>query len=214
MTVSEAIVRLRTYLDEAGISDGFYKDTTELMTALNDGVREVVKIIFSIYRSKRVVNGMEKLPEVLQRYMSSNSIPVMYTPQMPMPADCMYIVGASYSVNGNNLKPCYERSLSERDPFDQANSFLAATADAPYFYVRFGSIWFEPGITGSGACEVLYLRRPASASAVTDSLDTIEAAHNAVIQFAYSAVLRKDLRTQESLEEYQKFLGMTQQLYM
>lgn len=188
MTSVEMLARLRTLLDEA--SAGFWTDT-EAYSALSDGQREVVDILFSKNRKHSLLKSL------LKTATGSNTTSTGIT----LPTDFKDFVNAEYaSVTGASKMPCKLVDYDEVFLRDKENSYLTPIRATPVIYLNATTglrlICFEPTSSASDY-NIVYLKQPTEIASGTDPILPVET-HEAIIMYAYSFLLRKDLRQAEA----------------
>jgi hypothetical protein len=182
---------------------------------LSDAQREIVNIVLAVYKTKLQFNPKEDLPEILisiQKGLAGSILPV------PAPSDYLYLVNM---VLGTVVKyPCFIKQLDKNTLFEQANTYLGGTTTNPIVTVENLGTGKQFAFTPSvGTYVGTYLAIPIDITSTTvGNLTTVtqptlpDQARNAMIQFAFSRALQKDLSYQEATQEYAKFLQMVQNL--
>ena len=203
MTSALMLSRLRTLLDES--SAGFWTDN-ECYYALSDGQREVVNVIFKNNPNSQLLKAL---------FMPKSGTDTSSS-AITLPSDFKEFVVASYTtVTTEDQYPC---KIVVYDDFflrEKNNTYLAPSRANPVVYVKPDTtigrkIYFEP--TSSHAdYSIVYLTEPTEISSSINPLLPAEA-QEAIIIYAFSFLLRKDLRATEADGAYKLFLDMVGKL--
>lgn len=198
MTSVLMLARLRTLLDEATAS--FWSDT-ECYTALSDGQREVVNSV--------------KNPQILKVLLKTATGSNTSGTGITLPTDFREFVNAKWtSVTAGTQYPCSIINYNEQFLRDKDNTYLAPIRLNPVVYLNaitgLRLIYFEPA-SANGDYTIVYLKQPTEITAGVDSILS-EETHEAIILYAFSFLLRKDLRQAEADGAYKLFLEMVGKL--
>jgi len=189
MTSLEMLARLETLLDEVGA--GFYT-SVEKYASLSDGQRAVVNVIYQ--RDPHNQNLKTLLKTVNGTNVTNQSI--------ALPAAFKEIVTGELAVSTGGTKyPCRVVDYNLEFINDKNNDYLKPIAASPVVYVKASTtigrlIYFEPTSSVSDY-SLLVLTNPTEIAAGTNPV-LPDATHEAIIYFAFSFLLRKDLKTTEA----------------
>ena len=192
MTSALMLSRVRTLLDEASAS--FWTDT-ECYAALSDGQREVVNTV--------------KNPQILKVLLKTLSGSDGTSSAITLPTDFRQFVNATYTtVTTEDQKPCRIVNYDADFLLEKDNSYLAPNRATPVVYINatigLRLIYFEPTSIHADYT-IKYLKQPTEISGAVEPI-LPEETHEAIILFAFSFLLRKDLRAQEADGVYKLFL--------
>lgn len=202
MTSTQMLSRLRTLLDEN--SAGFWTDT-ECYNALSDGQREVINILFKVNPYHQGLKSLLK---------TQSAIGVSGT-AISLPSDFKELLNATWStVTGETQFPCNIKDYDTQFLIDKNNTYLAPHRASPVVYIKAGTtvgrkIYFEPASTGDYT--FVYLTNPPEIDGSTNPILPVET-HEPIIVYAFSFLLRKDLRGAEADGAYKLFLEMASKL--
>jgi len=203
MTATQLLASLRTLLDED--TEQYWLDP-ECYTALTNGQKEYASIVLAQYKAKAGVNPFEPLPEVLRPLLNPVTQSLVNATYLPLPPN--YLYDLSVYVYGTYNRPFFKRKQSRSLLFEQVNSLLGA--QGYYYSIDNVNLNFEipaPSVAINIDFKYLMLTPPIDGS-LSPASDPVlpDFTHDAIVQYAYSELLKKPKRTQESLAEYQKFL--------
>lgn len=198
MTTALMLARLRTLLDES--SAGFYTDV-EAYAALSDGQRQVVDILFA--KSKK----HSLLKTLLKTASGSNT----NCSGITLPTDFKEFVNAKYaSVTAATQNPCNVVDYDEIFLRDKDNTYLTPIRATPVVYLNATTglrlIYFEP-TSANGDYAIVYLKQPTEIAAGTEPILSGET-HEAIIMYAFSFLLRKELRQAEADGAFKIFTNL------
>jgi hypothetical protein len=202
MTSAFLLTRLRTLLDES--SAGFWTDD-ECYRALSDGQNEVVNITLQRNPSNQIL-------KTLWKTKSGTGV----TNQAITISDFKELLNAKLAVTTTqDLKPCKVVEYNELFLHNKDNSYLNPIVASPVVYVSATTslgrlVYFEPS-SASSDYTILYITQPTELSGTTQPLLPLEA-QEAMIVYAFSFLLRKDLRQAEADSAYKLFLDMVGKL--
>ena len=202
MTSANMLARVRTLLDEASAS---YWTDAECYSALSDGQREVVNIIYQRDRQSQILKTLWL--ELSDDNVSNQDIAV--------PDDFKEFINATMSTTLGGTK--YTCKIVDYNPAylrDQENTYLVASARNPSVYIKSSTtlgrlICFEPSSSDS-RYTIIYMTQPTEISASVQPLLPADA-QEAIIIYAFSFLLRKDERP-EADTVYKIFLDMVGKL--
>lgn len=202
MTSALMLSRLRTLLDES--EAGFWTDD-EAYRALSDGQNEIVNIIFQRDPNSRIL-------KTLWKTKSGTGV----SNQAILITDFKELLNAKLAVTtGDDLKPCKVVEYNELFLHNKDNSYLNPIVASPVVYVSASTslgrlVYFEPS-SASSDYTILYITQPTELNGATQPLLPVEA-QEAMIIYAFSFLLRKDLRQAEADSAYKLFLDMVNKL--
>lgn len=199
MLSTDMLARVRTLIDEASAS---YWQDGEIYSALSDGQTEAVNFLYGIYEAKKKVDDSIMLPDVLSPLTKSlsNSITSSYT--VAVPTDLFKLIAIEITNGANPKVAALRRDFTEKTIFYQYNSLMNGTNDITYFS-NAANYYFNQLLNGS--YNIYYLENPPTiASGVNPIVGS--AVHDAICLFAFSAVLKKDQRVEESTQNFNQFL--------
>lgn len=184
------VIRVRTLLDETGVTTGFWTDT-EAYSALSDGQREVVDILFAKSRKHNL------LKVLLKTATGSNTTSIGIT----LPTDFKEFINAQYtSVTGASKMSCNVVDYDEVFLRDKENTYLTPIRATPVVYLSATTglrlIYFEPASLTSDY-SIVYLKQPTEISGAVEPILSPET-HESIIMYAFSFLLRKDQRQAEA----------------
>ena len=198
MTSANMLARVRTLLDEA--SAGFWTDA-EIYSALSDGQREVVDILFAKSRKHNLLKSLLKTASDTDTTSSA----------ITLPTDFKEFINASYTTLTTEDKlPCKIVDYDEIFLRDKDNTYLTPIRATPVVYLSATTglrlIYFEPT---SIHCDysILYLKQPTEIASGTEPILPPET-HEAIIMYAFSFVLRKDMRQAEADSALKTFTNL------
>ena len=202
MTSALMLARLRTLLDEATAS--FWTDT-ECYAALSDGQRMVVDGLYQKSPKHHLLKTLFK------RATGSDTTSSAIT----LPTDFKEFVNATYTtLTTEDQKPCRIVNYDAEFLLEKDNSYLAPNRATPVVYLSATTglrlIYFEPTSIHADYT-IVYLKQPTEIDGSTNPLLPDET-HEAIILYAFSFLLRKDLRAQEADGAYKLFLDMVGKL--
>lgn len=204
MTSALMLSRLRTLLDEASAS--FWTDD-ECYRALSDGQREVVNIVFNNNPNSQLLKAL------LKTATGSDTT----TSNITLPSDFKEFVTVTYSSTTTaDQYPCRIIAYDKEFLDNEYNSYLSATIQTPVVYLRPFStatgrkIFFSPS---SAHCDytIIYLTQPTEIDGSTNPIVPADM-QEAIILYAFSFLLRKDMRPAEADGAYKLFLEMAGKL--
>lgn len=209
MTSGTMLSSLRTLLDEA--SAGFYTDS-ELYNALSFGQRECVYYFSNLFKKARELNPSEPLHRFLKPLVDSETDTATVNEIFQFNSNPIFILNASYknSTLDSTFKPCFIRD--EGGIYDLDNDYLKPSVNSPTVEMYNTGNWyyrFRPDFdnTEGGDYIINWVKEPTDITSVINPI-VAEDLHNAIVQYAFSFILRKDSRMQESGAELQKFYQM------
>jgi hypothetical protein len=178
---------LRTKLDEASAS--FWTDV-ECYRALSDGQLEVTSILPYQMLAKNII----------QATLTSGSI-VGTTYEIARPTDVLRLLNALFNDIPARL------ILNDKEQLkSNTNTFMLPTVADPTMYEKDNLYVFEPS-DASDTVIVDYVPILADIDASTSST-LIETSHPSIVQYAFSDLLKKSDRIQESTNEFGLFTTM------
>ncbi len=183
------------------VSSGFWSDP-EIYAALTDGQRELIHRALALYIAQTDLSTDVDLPPILQRLEKSGTITIT-SATGPLPSDFIHFL---YGTLGTQW--ILRRKQNRQGFFAQNNTLLQAGTKEIYLsYIGNGTINFESSST-SGTATIWYISTPL---AITPTQDPTvpDDQHNAVVQFAYQELLKKNEEdTRNSVNEFQQFQAM------
>lgn len=203
MTSVLMLARLRTLLDEASAS--FWTDT-EAYAALSDGQRAVTDILFAKNRNHHL------LKPLLKQVEGSDA----HSYDITLPTDFKEFINATYcTVTTEDKFPCEIKDYNTDFLTDKDNTYLTPIRMNPVVYINATTslgrkIYFEPSSLHSDYI-ITYLTQPTEIDGSTQPLLPAET-QESMILYAFSFLLRKDMRAQEADGVYKLFLEMTSKL--
>lgn len=199
MTSDEMLSTVRMMLDEPVAAN--WQDE-QIYAALTAGQREIVHTALTTYIAQADVSTDVELPPALQRLEKSADIAIA-SAAGTLPSDFLHFL---YGTLGTQW--ILRRKQNRQGFFAQNNSLLQPSANEVYLsYIDSGSINFE-GPSTSGTATIWYVSVPAEITASQDAL-VPEDFHNAVVQFAYQELLKKNEEdVRNSINEFQQFQAM------
>lgn len=201
MLSTDMLARVRTLIDEASAS---YWQDSEIYSALSDGQTEAVNFIYGLYEAKKKADPNTILPDVLSPLTKSlsNSIVSSYT--ITIPTDLFKLIAIEIT-NGTNPKvAAYRRDFSVETIFYQYNSLMNGTNNVSYFS-NAANYFFNQLLNGS--YNIYYIENPpAISSGVNPTVGS--AIHDIICLYAFSQVLKKDQRLEESTQNFNQFLSL------
>ena len=204
MTSVLMLARLRTLLDESAA--GFWTDT-EAYAALSDGQREVFNVVFKRDPHSQTLKNL--LRDTADGTAASNQA-------ITLPTDFREFVVAKLAVTTTETKkPCRVIDYNESHFQNQQNTYLAPNKANPVVYVKGTTalgkkIYFEPS-SASSDYSITYITQPTEISAAVEPVLPVDA-QEPIIIYAFSFLLRKDLRAQEADGAYKIFSDMVGKL--
>ena len=198
MTTALMLARLRTLLDESAA--GFWTETEEY-AALSDGQKELSNIVF------------QKNPhsQILKPLLSSKSGTETTGTEIDLPDDFKAFMNAKWStVTTSTQYPCRIVNYDAQFIQDKNNTYLAPMRASPVIYVVGSTFSFEP-VSTVGDYSSIYLSQTTDIDGSTEPILLAEA-HESIVIYAFSFLLRKDLRAQEADGVYKTFLDMAGKL--
>lgn len=196
MTSAEALARVRTLLDEA--SAGFWTDN-EIYSALTDGQNEVITIKLNEFRVKSKFDLNTPLPDSLRALVTSTT----GTGTTSLAADYLHYVNVYTSTT-----PVYVRDFNFNRSHSSMNTYLASSSSTPYCYFNATQIVFETSVSWT----LDYLKQPADIASGANPPTLEDKAMNAVIQYAFALLLKKD-KDPRADGEFAIFLQLVKNLY-
>lgn len=198
MTSALMLARLRTLLDEASAS--FWTDA-EIYSALSDGQREVVDILFAKGRKHNLLKPLLKTATGSDTTSSG----------ITLPTDFKEFINASYTtLTTEDQIPCNVVDYDEIFLRDKDNTYLTPIRATPVVYLKATTglrlIYFEPT---SSHCDysIVYLKQPTEIDVSTQPILSPET-HESIIMYAYSFLLRKDMRPAEADSALKTFTNL------
>lgn len=185
MTTAQMVAEVRTKLDES--SSGFWSDT-EIYRALNNGQ---ITTVSKLHSQKKT----HYLSELKSRKTGTSS-------DLTLPTDFWQYISCDVDSDGCLLRTG-DRWIKEN------NYYLTGETKQKYIYLDGGSIEFSPTINGIYRFE--YYKKPTEVSSTAEPIldDRI---HPSIVQYAYSQLLLKDEKHEQSLLELQKYDKMVAEL--
>jgi hypothetical protein len=206
MTSGTMLSSLRTLLDE--VSAGFYTDA-ELYNALSFGQRECVYYFANLFKKARELNPSEPLHRYLKTLVESEVDTATTTEIFQFNSVPILILNALYKNSTLDIeyKPCFIRD--EGGVYDLDNEYLKPSPKSPTVEMYNTGNWyyrFRPEFdnTEGGDYVINWIKEPTDITSVVQPIVS-EDLHNAIVQYAFSFILRKDSKMQESGMELQKF---------
>lgn len=198
------LARVRVLLDESVAA--FWLDA-DIYQSLNDGQNEAVKEIVNAWKQRQNVIFQEPLPEILSPVVTDSVISHGSAKTYALPSDYIHYV----AIADPSGAPILVRSQSLGKVTQKANTYTKAAVGADYCSIG-SSIITEN--TDSLSITLTYIKSPTDISTSVDPLFTNKSFLTAMVQYAFSDLLRKDYRLQEALQEFQRFLQMVINLYV
>jgi hypothetical protein len=198
------LARARTFLDEAVAA--FYTDD-EIFLSMSDGQNELITQLMNIWKQKQFVNFEEPLPEVLAPVVVSATCSRASANTYTLPSD--YLQQIAVAAPGG--EPILVRRQGMGKVAQKANTYLKAATGSDYCAV--GSSIVSEG-TDHASVTLTYVKSPANMTTSVDPALTSNSAKLAIVQYAFADLLKKDMRLQEAMQEFQKFLSMVLSMYV
>lgn len=186
MTTATMLTRCRTLLDEA--SAGLWADT-EIYSALADGQNAIIDILLA----KR---GEQPLHYLLKDIMVNAG----HTSGATAPSGFIELISAT--VDGTRADIVSFQDYMNRS----GNTYLTPTTSNPLAYVIEDLTAKEIHSDPTTSLEIYYLKTPSEIASGVEP--TLTRGHEAIVQYAFSFLLEKEKRTQESMAELEKFYKM------
>ena len=199
MTSVLMLARLRTLLDEA--SAGFWTEPEEY-AALSDGQREVFNIIF-----KKDPHSQMLKPLLKDKDQTGGS-----NQAIALPSDFREFVNAKMATTTGGTKiPAKVIDYNDTHLQNVNNSYLKPITASPVVYVKGTTslgrkIYFEP-LSSNADYSITYMTNPTEISSIVEPILPSDT-HESIIVYAFSFLLRKDLRQVEADSAYKLFLDM------
>lgn len=200
MTPAEAVLRVRSILDENGVTSGYYDNTLDIYKWIDSAKNEIIDTKVSIYRLMRSKIIDFEIPEVLKPLIkldALNTTTVGPTLQeYALPSDYIETYWAEYDYAGGLIitrKVCTLLEFREIQ-YRQGNSYKVATADFPVYYIKAQKIGFYPQPIGAkaNAYNHYYIYSPAEITSGTGAFVLGTETHELMVQYAVSQGLLKD----------------------
>jgi len=198
MKTTELLSRARTLLDES--SSGFWEDS-EIYRSLSDGIKSLVRIHLAIWKAKSKVNPSEPLPETLRPLYQTTT----GTGTTNLPPDFMDYLSLKNTADNSVI---YIRDNSKAKVWEQSNTYLASDSTNPYAYFSDTQIVLETSVSW----EMEYLKIPDDVDGSTDP-ELPDTVREALVDYAFSDLMRKDRKLNESAEAFNRFMQAVQQIY-
>lgn len=187
MTSAIALARVRTLLDES--SSGFWSDD-EIYRALTSGQNELINYKISEFKSTKLV------PEILRPLIENTT----GAGTANLPSDYLHYIDIYVDST-----PVFVRDITSRSHYSN-NSFLASASTQPYCYFTNSQIVFETSVNWT----MDYIKKPTDIS-VSQNPTLDDRAMNAVLQYAFAELLKKDSDARAN-NEFVQFLQLVQSL--
>jgi hypothetical protein len=203
MTSANLLSRLRTLLDES--SAGFWTDN-ECYAALSDGQNEIVNILFQ----------RDPYNQALKTLWKEVSITGGSNQTISIPSDFKEIINAEIAITtGETKKACKKINYDDLHLQNSENSYLKPIIASPVIYVKSTTslgrkIYFEPS-SASSDYTIVYLTQPIGITNIAQPTLPLETQESMIV-YAFSFLLRKDLRQAEADSAYKLFLDMVGKL--
>lgn len=200
MTPAEAVLRVRSLLDENGITSGYYDNTLDLYKYLDSAKNEIIDTKVSIYRLMREKISDFEIPEVLKPLIkldTTNTTTVGPALQeYALPTDYIETYWAEYDYAGGVVltrKVCTLLEFREIQ-YRQANGYKLATGDYPVYYIKAQKLGFYPQPIGAkaNAYNHYYIYKPAEITSSTTAFVLGSETHELMVQYAAAHGLLKD----------------------
>lgn len=191
--------RLATLLDEA--NSGFWTDT-ERYAALSDGQREVFNIVFK----------KDPHHQILKTLLRDSQATGVSNQAISLPSDFKEIMSAKIAITTGGTKiPAKPIDYNDTHLQNVNNSYLKPITASPVVYVKGTTslgrkIYFEPSSASSDYI-INYITEPTEITSAISPILPAEA-QEPIIVYAFSFLLRKDLRQVEADSAYKLFLDM------
>jgi len=198
---------VRTLLDED--VEGFYLNP-EIYTALTNGQREYASIIYAQFDGLRKQDRNVPIPlTLLPLFVESPNIPILSTDKViPITSPITGLWKVIYVTYGSASTPLLERDLSSVRPFRQANSIMNPVNT--FYAVTSTQIELENKVSASTVnYQVAYLTEPTDINATINPI-LPDWTHAAIVQYAYSEMLKKPKLLNEALSAFNQFIQMIQ----
>lgn len=209
MTSVELKNRVRTLLDESAATNGFWSDD-EIYKALSDGQMEVLTQMLKRYNEKEML-----LPEAFRTLVSNYQQLSITSAVNPLPNDFLFLICIRYAVASNDVndrKPALIRGNDFNKYYHRGNGYLSSSIGQPYCTITGLNIVFEDSPVGSGSFDFDYIKKPETVDASNDP-ELPDFTHNAMVQYAFATLLKKDSRNTDAHQEYEVFQKMVSLLY-
>jgi len=196
MTTAQMLTNVRTLLDET--VEGTWLDT-EIYRALSNGQIAIINLLMAIYRIHN------KLPSVLINLIVETTATTDTNGEVPLPADFLDFINAETSTG----TPIYY--IKEIEYFRESNTYLKSSTTNPTVRLK-SNLEFSlisTGITYS------YIRQPQDITSTITSYtepELLPSAHPAIVLYAFSEMLKKIERVQESTINFKEFIQLIQKL--
>jgi hypothetical protein len=214
MTTATVLASVRTLLDEANAS---YWENTEVYQSLTDAQNAMCGLALSVYQTKlnATSNGDVDIPLILEPLHTTKSGTLPFGQDtITLPNPVLSVISVQYNPNATTpLYPVRMRERSEASVFQKSNSYLGSIGND--YYVRFkGNIIliFETASAFDYAgYSIEIIAQPIDISASVDPI-LPDITQLSLVEFAFSKLLAKDQRTQESSDAFNKFMSLSQPL--
>ena len=207
MTSAQMKANVDTLLDEVTGASAFVT-STETYQALADGQGEVIALFLSTYKLRKKLDPNIMLPYELESLLNDNTGNTQTT---TIPSGFLDLISAQFDHDGaGGQKPCVISDL-RITPFEEDNTFLAASATRPKVYIKSVSdvitIVFLPTISGGDVLRwtIHYIKSPTDIASGQEPI-LPATTHNAIVWFAVARLLEKDQRFPEAQGYYNQFL--------
>lgn len=207
MTPAEAVLRVRSLLDENGVTSGYYDDTLDIYKWLDAGLLEIIDIPLLRYRLMRKEIADIELPVVLKPLIkidSTNTTTIGATEQeYALEADYLETYYAEYDYTAPVSPSRKLASLTDYRTlkYKQNNTYKVCSGDYPVYYIKAGKIGFYPQPTAAraNAYNHYYIYKPPEIkSGVTSFVLGIET-HELIVQYAVARGLLKDGQREQGI---------------
>lgn len=180
MTTAEMVTRLRDLVDEDTAS---FFDDADIKQSLDSGQRMVASELFNKNPNHSALAPLKQM-QLAQAYTVSTEPSTLWK--------LISVVLNSY--------PCRIRTGDRR--VKENNSYLAGSTTDPFVYHYNSRFDFDPTPT-SGTYDVEYYRTPSDLTSTDPNLR--EEAHEAIVQYAFGDLMRKQEKFQEELAAFEKY---------
>jgi hypothetical protein len=207
MTAAQMLTEVRTLLDED--IEEYFLDT-EIYSALTDGQKEYASIVYAIFETARKLDRNTPIPlTLLPLFTESGNIPVTSGAHTISLTSLTSLWKVIYVTFGTSKIPLLERDLSSVRPFRQSNSIMNALDT--FYSVTSTNIELENSSSDPTTnYQVAYLTETTTIDGTPTNPILPDWTHKAIVQYAYSEMLKKPKLLNEALAAFNQFIQMIQ----
>lgn len=188
MTTAEMVARLRDLVDEDTAS---FFDDADIRMSLYNGQLQVATYLYNKNPEHPSLNPLRIIDTAIA-YNTSTEPSSLWKP---------------ISVVLNDY-PCRIRTGDRR--VKQNNSYLAGTVTDPYVYFYTNALIFDP-VPTSGTYDIEYYEVPSDIR-LSHEPNLREETHDAIVQYAFGDLMRKQEKFQEEMAAFEKYNNMVARL--